>query len=118
MIEDDTMHPNGEVTTEGRQPVEQHAVRRWISAFTGDVLVRGHVAKVYEDGTTNGVVVRVRFNGVDGWSYTIPGWDDEGVDFEVASWIDEGAAIDLVVEPNESDDWSDRTVFTVAIEAA
>jgi hypothetical protein len=55
---------------------------------------------------------------VDGWTYTVPGWDDEGVDFEVASWIDEGAAIDLVVEPNESDDRSDRTVFTVAIETA
>lgn len=115
MIEDDTMHPNGEVTTEGRNPIEQWAVRRWVSSYDGPVRITGHVAKVYEDGTTTGVLARVTINGVDVWSKHIEGWDDVGQDIDVTTEVTTGASVDFAVEPYGSDDRSDRTIFTATV---
>ncbi len=115
MIENDTMHPNGEVTTEGRSPVEQWAVRRWVSSYSGPVRITGHVAKVYEDGTTTGVLARITINGVDAWSEHIEGWDAVGKDIDVMAEVTTGASVDFAVEPYGSDDRSDRTVFTATV---
>jgi hypothetical protein len=114
-IDADTMHPNGETTTGGRDPVEQWAVRRWVSTVDGDVHLTGHLAKLSVDGETNGVNGYVFVDGVMRWAWFIEGWDDVGVDIDKTITVAVGSTVDFTLDPVDSDDRSDRSYFTGTI---
>ncbi|MES2643500.1 MAG: hypothetical protein V4850_28710 [Myxococcota bacterium] len=114
-IADDAAHPNGLVTSEGRSPMEQWAVRRWVSDQVGVLHVASHIAKVYEDGTTNGVEARILVDGTEVSSSHIQGWDIVGVDEKVDVVVLMGSTIDFVLDPYEAQDLSDRTTWTIII---
>lgn len=115
MMDATTMHPNGVITTGGRQPVEQWAVRRWTSEVTGEVRVTGHFAKVSVDGESNGVAAYVYVDGELRWAWYLEGWDDVGVDYEKRLTVLEGSTVDFVLDPWEADDRSDRSTFTAQV---
>lgn len=114
-IADDAAHPNGLITSEGRSELEQWAVRRWVSDEVGLLTVHSHLAKNYEDGTTNGVAARVMVDGVEAMSWKIEGWDDEGTDDVFDITVAYGSTVDFVLDPYEAEDLSDRTTWTIII---
>ena len=111
----DAAHPNGLVTSGGRSPMEQWAVRRWVSDEVGVLHVSSHIAKNYEDGTTNGIDARVMVDGVEASSLRIEGWDTVGVDETVDVVVGIGSVIDFELDPHEAEDLSDRTTWTIVI---
>lgn len=115
MMDASTMHPNGEVTTGGRSPVEHWAVRRWVSDYEGDVRITGHFGKYWADGESNGVGGYIFVDDEMSWAWYIEGWDTSGVEFDRVFTVQVGSTIDFAVEPWESDDRSDRSTFTAEI---
>ncbi|MBM4391128.1 MAG: hypothetical protein FJ090_08405 [Deltaproteobacteria bacterium] len=114
-IDAETMHPNGETTTGGRLPVEQWAVRRWVSTVDGTVHLSGHLAKMAIDGETNGVNGYVYVDGVMRWAWYIEGWDDGGADLDKDVDVSVGSTVDFILDPRDSDDRSDRSYFYATI---
>ena len=108
----DTMHPNGETTTGGREPLEQWAARRWVSTVEGNLRITGELSKYYVDGTSSGVAGYVYVDGVMVWAWYIEGWDNTGVTFDKTLPVAVGSTVDFMLDPWESDDRSDRSVFT------
>lgn len=115
MMDASTMHPNGVVTTGGRQPVEQWAVRRWVSDVEGDVEITGHFAKLSVDGNSNGVAGYVFVDGAMDWAWYLEGWDNGGVDLDKVLSVHVGSTVDFVLDPWNADDRSDRSTFTAQI---
>lgn len=111
MMDASTMHPNGVVTTGGRQPVEQWAVRRWVSEEAGEIEVKGHFAKLSVDGESNGVAAYVFVDGVMTWAWYLEGWDDTGIDYDKVLTVGAGSTVDFVLDPWQADDRSDRSTF-------
>ena len=110
-----TMHPNGESTTEGRAPLEQWAARRWVSNVEGNVRIAGDLAKYYADGNSSGVAGYVFVDGVMVWAWYLEGWDEAGISFDKVVPVLIGSTVDFVLDPWESDDRSDRSMFTSQI---
>ncbi len=115
MMDASTMHPNGVTTTGGRSPVEQWAVRRWISEVDGQIEVKGHFAKLSVDGTSNGVAAYVFIDGEMDWAWYLEGWDDGGVDYDKVLTVAEGSTVDIVLDPWKADDRSDRSTLTAQV---
>lgn len=108
-------HPNGQVTSQGRSSAEQWAVRRWVSDETGRLTVTSHIAKVYADALSNGVDARIVVDGVQVYGSHIDGTDTEGIDISVDIDVAEGSTVDFVLDPHESQDFADRTLWTIVI---
>jgi hypothetical protein len=115
MMDAESMHPNGETTTGGRQPVDQWAVRRWVSDVAGEIDVTGVFAKVSVDGESNGVAGYIYVDDVLSWAWYIEGWDDKGVAYTKRLTVEEGSTVDFVLDPWEADDRSDRSRFTAQV---
>ncbi|GDX82041.1 hypothetical protein LBMAG42_38520 [Deltaproteobacteria bacterium] len=115
MMDASTMHPNGVTTTGGRQPVEQWAVRRWVSDVEGSIDVSGHFAKLSVDGESNGVGGYIFVDGVMSWAWYLEGWDSAGVDFGKTFEVHAGSTVDFMLDPWEADDRSDRSTLTAQI---
>jgi hypothetical protein len=108
-------HPNGTVTSTGRAAVEQWSVRRRSSTVGGAVTISG-VARKHSGGLGgNGVDVRIVVDGVVVYARFIDGMDAVGVTFDVPATVVVGSSVDFVVDPHESDDNYDATVFTARI---
>jgi hypothetical protein len=112
MVDAGSMHPNGETTTGGRQPVEQWAVRRWTSDVTGEIDVTGQFAKLSVDGESNGVAAYIYVDDVLVWAWYLEGWDDTGVTYTKRLSVEQGSIVDFALDPWEADDRSDRSRFT------
>lgn len=110
-----TMHPNGEITTQGREAVEQWAARRWVSTYEGNVRISGDLAKFYVDGTSSGIAGYIFVDGVMVWAWYLEGWDESGISFDKSVALSLGSTVDFVLDPWESDDRSDRSMFTAQI---
>jgi len=110
-----TVHPNGTITSGGRTPTEQWAVRRWQSTVAGSIKIGVTVRK--EDSTfgPNGVMARVLVNGAEIWSQRLLADDRIGAEDNLPADVEVGSTIDLVVEPFEGDDRNDETYFTATI---
>jgi hypothetical protein len=112
-------HPNGTITSRGRDPVEQWAVRRWISNVEGSVTIRGALADNGigpEFGDDNGVCVHVFIDGVEKGRYAI----DRGgaATFSIPAALAHGTVLDFALDPRESNDHYDTTIFTIVITKA
>ena len=109
-------HPNGTITSQGRQAVEQWAVRRWVSNIAGPVTIRGVISDddVYSDPVyENGVIVHVFIGGVEKGHYTI----DRGgsTTFSISATLANGTILDFALDPQGSNDHYDRTTFRIVI---
>lgn len=108
----ETMHPNGTVTSGGRQAVEQWPVLRWTAATTERLRVKVSARDLNPNGG-NGVIVRLFNGGVEAKAETIANGGESS--FEVSLDITGGAHLDLAIDPNASDDLSDVTEYRVLI---
>jgi hypothetical protein len=106
-------HGNGTTTSGGRTPVEQWAVRRWIAEVTGPVQISGSVAKIGIGG--NGIVARIFVNGTETFTQFIDGMDTTGINYSFLANSSAGDAVDFVLDPSLSNDWSDSTHFTAQV---
>lgn len=109
-------HPNGRITTGGRNPVEQWAVRRWVSNTSGMINISGNIADLNPFGG-NGIVGHIFLNGTEFYNTPIANGDSIGATYSIAANVVIGSAIDFAIDPKSSDDASDLTRFTVTISA-
>jgi hypothetical protein len=105
-------HPNSVSTTGGRQPVDQWAVRRWVSSMTGTLTLTGTYAKLNSpgDGTTGHILV----DGNEIWVQHVDGSDTTGVNYSLSATVHIGSTIDFGIEAGPTDG-ADATKFTAVI---
>jgi hypothetical protein len=108
-------HPNGTTASGGRLPIEQWAVRRWVSDVTADVHLAGTLAKINTRQFSNGVQGHIFVNRAEVWSQYISGQDAQGVDYDVAISVQPGDVIDFALDPFDSNDIQDGSRFTAVI---
>jgi hypothetical protein len=109
-------HPNGVITTTGRDPVEHWAVRRYISEVDGPVYLSGNIADL-DGGGGNGIVGRIFVNGAEVYSAAINNGNSGGVDYLVSVDVAVGTVIDFAIDPRASDDRFDNSRFTATVTA-
>ncbi len=112
-------HPNGTNTSTPSPPVLQRAVRRWISTYTGVVVITGEIAKIdVAPMGSNGVDASVYVDGSQQYTTFIGGDDAGGLSYEVTVALTRGSTVDLVLDPHDSDDHHDLSRFTGVIARA
>ncbi len=109
----DCGHPNGKITGGNREPVEQWAVRRWISSVDGKILIFGLVKK---NGITagDGTDCLILVDGKEVWNYTLDYDDYRGYNYVLTLDVTIGAKIDFVIAPKDND-YYDSTYFSAII---
>lgn len=112
LIGQQTMHPNGALTSGGKQPVDQRAVLRWTSNVDGAIRVEVTAADLNTSGG-NGVILRMFQNGVERDAHTIANGGQTS--YSVNLTVTEGENIDLSLDANASDDLADVTQYRVLI---
>lgn len=109
-------HPNGTVTSNGREPILQYAVRRWTSNVDATVQVEGHVAKDDTNAASHGIVVEIDVDGVSQYQQSIGGQDGVGVDYSFTCSVKQGSNIDFILMPAaDGVDYNDTSTFTAQI---
>jgi hypothetical protein len=109
-----TVHGNGILTSGGRTPVEQWAVRRWMSEANGTIQIEGHLAKTPTAMGGDGVMAYIFVDGVEVWSQSIDGYDATGINYQIDTVVNFNSVVDFALAPLSSD-WYDSTIFTVQI---
>lgn len=92
-----------------------HAVVRWKSLTSGNVLIRGSFRKKDAAKTGNGVKVLVFVDGRQQLAHELKAGDKDGVDFEFPATIQRDSVVDFVVDPR-GDYRGDKTMLTVSLE--
>jgi len=110
-------HPNGDLTSGGRQPVENWAVRRWTAPFDAKLRLTGHARK-YNVGGGNGIVVRIFVANQEVWNATLAYNDSAGKPFSIDRCVDAGQTIDFIIDPRNSNDQYDGSDFTAVVSIA
>jgi hypothetical protein len=106
------MHPNGTLTSGGREAVEQWPVLRWTAGAAALLRVVISAEDLNANGG-NGVIVRVFHQGTEVRAEAIANGGD--ATFELMLNVAGGDHLDVAVDPNESDDLSDVTRYRVLI---
>jgi choice-of-anchor A domain-containing protein/RHS repeat-associated protein len=108
-------HPEGTITSGGRTPVEQWAVRRWVSPVSGSLTLSGTLAKLNTSSASNGIVGHIFLDGQEIWSQYIQGTDGTGVNYSLPVNVNTGDIIDFAIDPYQANDLADGTTFTARI---
>lgn len=116
MIGKNAAHGNGVVTSGGRSAVEQMAIRRWTSDYTGMARISGEVSKINFSGG-NGVEVFLRINGVTEHSAWIAGSDFIGTTFTIDRPLHAGDAVEWWLDSYQGNDLFDLTYYTGTVAA-
>ena len=95
-------HPNSVVTSVTARPVNQWAVRRWVSPVDAQVEVAGFLSKSDVTGG-DGVLGKIYLNGTELWSRSIAAKDATGVNYDLSFQVHRGDRIDFVLEPKKTD---------------
>ncbi|QLE55097.1 Calx-beta domain-containing protein [Nostoc sp. TCL26-01] len=103
-------HPNGKTTGGGRLPVEQWAVRRWVSEIDGTVDISGDLKSL---SSSYGIVGRIFVDGVETWSQILDG--GQGINYKVRVAVNKGSFVDFALDPRDSNDLYDTSEFTATI---
>jgi hypothetical protein len=91
----------------------QRAVRRWLSDFSGAVVISGEIAKIdVALEPSNGVDASVYVDQTLLFTQYIAGQDGGGLSYEVKAMLHEGSTVDFVLDPHDGDDHHDLTRFT------
>lgn len=107
-------HPNSPETSGGRQPVEQWAVRRWISTVSATVHLSGQLAKAQVGG--DGVAGHILVDGKEVWTYHVDGGDTVGQAYNLDVPVHIGSTVDTAIAPGPSD-YVDSSELTTTITA-
>ena len=107
-------HPNGTITSGGRQAVEHWAVRRWISDVIGQVIVTGNIAKADTVGSGTGISGHIFLDNTEVFTQHIATADGIGVNYSLLLNVTVGTTIDFAIDPFQSNDLNDSTRFTAA----
>lgn len=112
-------HPEGAVTSGGRVPVEQWAVRRWVSSVAGTVTFAGTLSKVVGQTGGDGIIGRIFVDGTKVYEQFIAGGDAAGMSYALSATVATGSLVDFAIAPGPSDN-VDSTTFsaTVTLDAA
>ncbi|MBI1177080.1 hypothetical protein GC207_06530 [bacterium] len=108
----DTMHPNGTVTSGGKQAVEQWPVLRWTASSEGSIRVAVSIKDLNANGG-NGVILHVFHQGAEVKTETLVNGGESNFELNVVVAADDH--LDFALDPNESDDLSDVTQYRVLI---
>jgi hypothetical protein len=108
-------HPNGVVTTGGRQSRDQGSIRRWQSDTVGLATITGRVRKSSGGLGGNGIDFRIEVDGASRFAQFVAGTDGTGVSFTFTATLAIGTPVDLVLEPHLSDDLVDATEVELRI---
>jgi hypothetical protein len=109
-------HPNGVQTSGGRMPVEQWAIRRWISPVEANITVTGRLAKFNTSSNGDGIVGAIVVDGTTVFSRQIAATDGVGVTYSVVATVVPGSVIDFIITPGAaSADGNDGTRLTATI---
>jgi hypothetical protein len=93
---------------------------RWESTFSGKVRVLGSV-KLADSGQSiggNGIVFRIRSSTVDVLTQPLPNAPLNAVPFDVTVDVEDGSAIDFMVDAKDGNNCYDTTALTVRIQRA
>ncbi|MBC7772415.1 MAG: immunoglobulin domain-containing protein [Pyrinomonadaceae bacterium] len=107
-------HPNGTMTSGGRTPEENWAVRRWIVNATDIVRITGEVWD-RAPAAGNGVITRITLSGSPLYEHVINNGETARFAYSVEACIGPGNTIDFIVDPRNNDDQADDTGFTAVI---
>lgn len=105
-------HPDGT-----NRPEEHHAIRRWVSDVSGEVLISGVLAKWDTrsgNGASNGTIGTLVFDGTELIHQTLAWNDNSGISYSFPITVHEGSIIDLCVDANGTD-YFDGTMFTMTV---
>jgi hypothetical protein len=105
--------PNGPKSC-GRQPVEQWAVRRWISEVSGTVTASGTVRDLL--GEFDGFVAHILVNRKSVWKFVVPPGSSTTppIPYRATFSVTRGLPVDFVVQPRWSD-CNDHAEFLITI---
>ncbi len=107
------MHPNGRDTTGASTPIEQHAVRRWVSPITATLFVRGSLRAT--NINSRGVRGSVSLGDAELWQQvTTPGQTD-AFPFQLLVDVHAGDAVHLALDPYLSHDGADDSEFSIQL---
>lgn len=107
------MHPNGSTTSGGRIPIEQWAVRRWVSTVAGPVTISGKIARAAASNSQP-VLGKVLVDGMAIYSQVVQANDTTGFSFSQPAMLKAGSTVDLVLAPQGAD-FLGGTRFTARI---
>jgi hypothetical protein len=110
-IRSEVSFPNGPASC-GRLPVEQWAVRRWVSEATGTIAITGVVQNVL--GGFDGFTAHIIVNGTLVWSQPVAGTNP--ITYTQHVTVAPGSVVDFAVQPGASD-CNDHAKFTAIITA-
>ena len=108
-ISSEALHPNAVATSDGKQPVEQWAIRRWVSTYEGEVTVEGSVwdeLPVAPSTGANGIGISIQVDGTERYKRSITEGDSTHHQFKFKANVEVGTTIDFVVSPG-ANDWTD-----------
>lgn len=106
-------HPNGPVSSGGRQDVEHWPVRRWISEVGRNINMSGTIAK-NNTGGGDGITGHILVDGVKVFSQALGASDSTGVNYSISATVKVGSVVDFAIEPGGTDHF-DGTDFTAII---
>lgn len=95
-------HPNGVQTSAGRMPVEQWAIRRWISPVDGSITITGRLAKFNTSSNGDGILGAIVVDGTTVFSRQIAATDGVGVNYSVTATVFPGSVIDWIIAPGSA----------------
>lgn len=113
-------HPNGVITSGGRIPEENWAVRRWVSDGHYVLMVSGQLWDANPVGANtqgNGVVGYVMVDGAAVWQAAIEPGDTIGTTYNLEVCTVPGTVLDFAIDPRDGDDLFDETGFTARIQS-
>lgn len=103
-------HPNGTITTGGRTPELNWAVRRWVSPGDYVLNVEGHVWDAAPTpGVGNGIISHIQVDGQEVWTGIVENGNEHGVDFNLRLCVVQGTIIDFAIDPRDGNDIGDDT---------
>ena len=111
-------HGNGHLVNFDRTPVEQWAVRRWVSDVEGQVTISGTIADRDAGSFDNGAIGRIFVGNAELLTVDIAASDFVGVDYSVLATVSIGTTIDFVVDPKDGNSRFDATRFTSVVSTA
>ncbi|MGE0536474.1 MAG: PEP-CTERM sorting domain-containing protein [Pirellulales bacterium] len=93
-------HPNGtQENHAGRLAALEYAVRRWVSDFTGDITIAGHIAMGGGVQDNNGINGYIFIDGVKVYEQRVLSGNQTGFDFAIPTSILAGQTIDFAIDP-------------------
>jgi hypothetical protein len=97
----------------GRIPIDQWAVRRWLSEVDGQITISGNIYDIVAQ-TGDGILARILVDGTEIYSYDLAASDTVGTNYSVTAMVNLGSTVDFVIDPKVTGH-SDAAAFTSTI---